>query len=297
MFVIALGGLFIFLSTTAFAHIRLDSPRSRTDDRDDIKDGPCGPEAGSTRDETRVTEILAGSTIKVEWTEVINHPSHFRIAFDDDGQDSFVDKTGPTDIVDPPVLPVLLDGILDDNSMPNGTFSAEVTLPDIECDNCTLQLIQYMTDRNEPYYQCADLKLYKEGAGTGGTGGDSGNTGGMSAETGGGPGVAGGGTGGADATATGGVSGIGGAATGGVSAAAGGAVGVGGTAMGVGGAATGSGGMSVDQWMNGETTEEPGGCAIASRSGSSPWSAWALSGMLAGLFFSRRARRTRLRHD
>ena len=41
----------------------------------------------------------------------------------------------------------------------------QVTLPDVECERCTLQLIQVMTDKapygdgNDLYYQCADLAL------------------------------------------------------------------------------------------------------------------------------------------
>ncbi len=58
---------------------------------------------------------------------------------------------------------VLLDDI-DDAS--GGNYSATVTLPNVECDNCTLQVIQVMYDKppytipgNEMYYQCADLVL------------------------------------------------------------------------------------------------------------------------------------------
>ena len=53
-----------------------------------------------------------------------------------------------------------MDGIAD------GTNSVMVTLPDIECSNCTLQAIQVMYDKppyvipgTDIYYQCADLVL------------------------------------------------------------------------------------------------------------------------------------------
>ncbi len=52
------------------------------------------------------------------------------------------------------------------------TYEWEVTLPDVTCDNCTLQIIQVMTDgapihapydpamdSDDLYYQCIDLKL------------------------------------------------------------------------------------------------------------------------------------------
>ncbi|MBW2225541.1 MAG: hypothetical protein JRF54_15365, partial [Deltaproteobacteria bacterium] len=50
-------------------------------------------------------------------------------------------------------------------------YVATVTLPDITCDNCTLQMIQVMYDKrlyttlgNDIYYQCADLVLREGGA-------------------------------------------------------------------------------------------------------------------------------------
>jgi hypothetical protein len=60
---------------------------------------------------------------------------------------------------------VLLDGIEDDPPT-YPLYSVSITLPDVECDNCTLQLIQVMYDKvsngfgnDDIYYQCADLVL------------------------------------------------------------------------------------------------------------------------------------------
>ena len=177
---------------SANAHIRMDEPIARNvwasqPGNDPIKDGPCGSGANDPRstDPEKINVFSAGETITVAWRETINHPGHFRISIDMDGQDDFVDKTGPTDIVDPPVLPVLLDGIMDAPGGP-GTYSVEVTLPDEPCDNCTLQLIQYMTDSNESYYVCADLVIEAEPS-SGDGDGDGDATGGASG-TGGAPG-------------------------------------------------------------------------------------------------------------
>jgi len=59
---------------------------------------------------------------------------------------------------------VLLDAIPDTPS--GGLSTVSVILPDIECDNCTLQVIQVMADKppytlggNDLYYQCADIVL------------------------------------------------------------------------------------------------------------------------------------------
>jgi len=146
--------------TPAAAHVELTYPKPRS--KDAIKTGPCG-QAGSTRSST-VTELAPGSTITVTWDETVPHEGHYRIAFDDSGQDFPVPKQ--IDTVDGRT--VLADGIPDPDDSTD-KFSAKVTLPDIECDNCTLQLIQVMSTApsNWPassmYFTCADLRL-KRGA-------------------------------------------------------------------------------------------------------------------------------------
>lgn len=148
----------LLLARVANAHIALVSPKARNADQ---KDGPCGV-AGDKRG-TTVTTFKPGETITVEWKETVSHPGHFRISFDADGQDGFADPKGFTDLNAAPT--VLVDGIKDKTG--TQTYSQEVTLPDVECDKCTLQVIQVMTDKppygdgNDIYYQCADLVLSK----------------------------------------------------------------------------------------------------------------------------------------
>lgn len=52
--------------------------------------------------------------------------------------------------------------------IPSGTTSRDITLPTTECTNCTLQLIQMMTDKppyttdalsNDIYFACVDLVI------------------------------------------------------------------------------------------------------------------------------------------
>lgn len=164
------------LAGAAQAHIQLSAPIARNTEQ---KDGPCGKAGGQRGD--RVTVFEPGQTITVVWTETINHPGHFRISFDDDGQDDFYVPTGFNDVVTDGSDPtILLDDIADKNG---GEYRAEVTLPDIECENCTLQVIQVMADKppydvtgyfatgNDLYYQCADLSLRRTGGGGGDAGG------------------------------------------------------------------------------------------------------------------------------
>jgi hypothetical protein len=275
------GGTLVALSlvcaaATASAHHRLTFPTPRypnppAEDSRQLKAGPCGVDNDTrTTDTSRISTFEPGQRITVTWKETIDHPGHYRIAFDDDGQDDLVDPSGYDDIQQSPTLPVLADGIADRSG---GNYSFEVTLPDVECDRCTLQLIQVMTDKapwdgNELYYQCADIVLARSGSGnagapsSGGQPGSSGNAGAAGVGAGGG----GGGNSGSPGTPAGGST----AATGG------------GTAHG-GGHAEGGG-----DDLNGPSSDDEGGCALASPGpASSSLLLWLGVGALA--LFRRRA--------
>lgn len=158
----------------ASAHIHLVSPLSRTDQlTGEQKEQHCGV-ANQLRNPARVTMFRPGQTITVSWMETIDHPGHFRIAFQANGAEfgippagsgppsgfPSVDQTGMTDAANGSII--LKDFI------PDGTSSVQVTLPNIECTNCTLQFIQVMLDKppytidalsDDVYFNCADLTL------------------------------------------------------------------------------------------------------------------------------------------
>lgn len=166
--------------TPGHAHINVEMSRSG-----DQKDSPCGT-ANSQRG-SNVLRVRPGTTINVSVSETIPHPGYFRIAFDVDGDDDFPIPTG-TDGADgncagdPACGPgkedycsnetVLLDKL---SPHPAGDFfggpyeyTFSVTLPDVECSDCTLQVIQMMNDFNfhpapypadDIYYRCIDLEL------------------------------------------------------------------------------------------------------------------------------------------
>lgn len=159
----------VLAPATAAAHIHLTAPTTRTTSQ---KVGPCGA-TGSVRG-ANVTVLEPGSMLTVTWDETINHPGHYRISFDPDGQDftvplSFTDTTQTEN--------VLVDSIAD---RAGGAYTQVVQLPNMACENCTLQLIQMMTDKppygdgNDIYFQCADIALRPGGAGpdAGGNPGD-----------------------------------------------------------------------------------------------------------------------------
>ncbi|EYF06975.1 SCE4755 family polysaccharide monooxygenase-like protein [Chondromyces apiculatus] len=186
-------------ATASRAHIDLLDPPPRHTGNDSQKTGPCGV-ANDARSATLVTEYVAGSNITVKWDETIDHNGHYRILFAQDGF-QFPPASAATfcstgDEVTPGVY-CLADGIQDQAGAPE--YQMNVTLPDMPCDNCTLQLIQWMDDAaagQETYYECADLILTPAGAG--GAGGatssatGTGVGGGMTSGTGAGVGGAGG---------------------------------------------------------------------------------------------------------
>jgi MYXO-CTERM domain-containing protein len=143
----------------ASAHILLTSPVPRTED---LKDGPCGGIGALNKRGKKITTFKPGQTITVKWKETVEHPGHFRISFDENGQSKFVDPKSFTDLNTSPS--VMVDNIKD-KTADGATYSQDITLPNIECDNCTLQVIQVMTDKepygdgDDLYYQCADITL------------------------------------------------------------------------------------------------------------------------------------------
>jgi len=191
----AVVGAAVGYAAPASAHISLEQGGTHLSRYGDgqIKDGPCGM-AGGKRG-TNVYTYAPGQTITISLVEFVPHPSYFRIAFDDDGDDGFIeprsikpidparkcpdgpgDHCGASDFYNAPsVLPMMddLNPHLAGAALPKYTWM--VTLPDVECTNCTLQIIQVMEDDafhgpydptpgvgvEDIYHQCIDLVLAK----------------------------------------------------------------------------------------------------------------------------------------
>ncbi len=155
--IVFLNAILSVLSQNVFAHARWiiadDKVTSLVTARPgDLKTAPCGGKA-----RTNTPKVLKkGDTVTLKFRETIGHPGHFIISFSPAADEDF-DKN------------ILLDnivrgvGVVDDK---NNIYSREITLPDVECTDCALQLIQVMTDRNPPtnYYSCADIQLTATGA-------------------------------------------------------------------------------------------------------------------------------------
>jgi hypothetical protein len=179
-FAIFAGVVVLSAPLLAVAHVELIDPPNRYGQFTQ-KQAPCGQGDGPRSD--RVSVYESGQTIAVSWKEFVDHPGHFRVAFDADGQDDLVDPVclSGCDTRQPTIETysneaVLLDDITDQSG---GVYEVEVELPDVTCDNCTLQVIQVMYDKppyelpgNDLYYNCADLELR---AGSSADAGDAGS--------------------------------------------------------------------------------------------------------------------------
>ncbi len=160
----------LFIAAPAAAHITLMNPAARNTQQ---KKGPCGLAADQDMKGAPVATYLGGETITVVWEETVNHPSHYRISLDLDGQDDFVDPAAMDEFYSNDA--VLLDEIPD---KAGGIYEVQLELPDVSCETCTLQVIQVMYDKppfpdgNDMYYQCADIIIEGSGVETTGTTGD-----------------------------------------------------------------------------------------------------------------------------
>jgi hypothetical protein len=166
---VVLVGATTCLTGEALAHIDLITPAPREhgpsrEPNSNVKQGPCGQEENGRT--TEVSVFAPGETIEVTWNETTNHRSYYRVAFDRAGDDTFPTFEGPgtsAEGIDPsgpcPVDgQVILAYDMDDRS--GGSHTLSVRLPEVECEDCTLQVIQFMYDAQRPYYfQCADLAL------------------------------------------------------------------------------------------------------------------------------------------
>ena len=165
------------------AHFILEAPASAIVENglgDPQKLGPCG---GTSKDAGMptgaVTAVAGGELLHVKVKETVYHPGFFRISLavldraelPMDPEDTTKDVNGKPwsdkGKVDPnPKPPVLVDGLWDHHVRVAGQeFETDVKIPNINCDHCSLQIIQFMEnhpvnpDGRFTYHHCADLKI------------------------------------------------------------------------------------------------------------------------------------------
>ena len=181
-------------ASVADAHFVLVSPAaSLVQNRlgDPQKIGPCGgvsanPGRGTPANpgtpSNAVTQLTGGSTLHLLVQETVFHPGHYRVALartaaqlppdpvvttrDSDRGPWSVSAT----IQDPPMAPVLADGLFAHTERPMGLHEADVQIPNITCVNCLIQVIQFMAehaknaDGDYSYHHCAVVNITADAA-------------------------------------------------------------------------------------------------------------------------------------
>ena len=137
---------FFFIASMALGHARFTTNSDVTPRNNNpaLKVGPCG-EVPRT---ANPTQLVAGQQITLRWEETIDHPGSYFIEFSPASDDNWVRVAT---IVD------LQNG---DATIPH-FYSYVMTVPNIVCQDCTIRLVQEMTDRNPPtyYYSCGDIQI------------------------------------------------------------------------------------------------------------------------------------------
>ena len=148
---------------------------------DPQKAGPCGGTNTNWGEPTfAVNDATGGELLHVKVQETIYHPGHYRIALAVNSPNELPpdpeavtrdSERGPISvsgaIQDPPVPPVLVDGLWAHTTRPESmqTYETDVRLPNIDCEHCTLQIIQFMNEHgvNNPgmftYHHCAIMRI------------------------------------------------------------------------------------------------------------------------------------------
>jgi len=171
------------LPLAAQAHFRLLAPASWIEENqlgDPQKAAPCGgTNADFGKPTYAVTDVKGGSLLHVKVQETVYHPGHYRIALSvnsptelpvDPKAETMTDAGGKVMSVSAPVMnpvmpPVLADGLWVHQAKTADPFETDVTIPNINCKSCTLQVMEFMEQHpvNNPgqfsYHHCAVLHI------------------------------------------------------------------------------------------------------------------------------------------
>jgi hypothetical protein len=172
----------LFAPAAASAHFQLLAPASALVENqlgDPQKMAPCGGVTGNPGTPTNaVTAVRGGDMLHVKVAETVFHPGHYRIALVTDRKALPADPAattrdsagGPISVsaqISPAKPPILADGLFPhtDRQPTPINWETDVKLPNINCDHCTLQVIQFMAehglnkDGDFSYHHCATLKI------------------------------------------------------------------------------------------------------------------------------------------
>lgn len=184
------AALFACLPGVVDAHFALISPAaSMVQNRlgDPQKIAPCGgvsanPARGTPANpgvpSGAVTNVKGGTALHLLINEAIFHPGHYRVAL---ARTQAQLPPGPAvttkmteqgtrseaaEIQATPVAPILADGLFVHTERPTQNWEADIEIPNINCLNCVMQVIQVMfnhpgiaVDGGFLYHHCAILNI------------------------------------------------------------------------------------------------------------------------------------------
>jgi hypothetical protein len=162
------------------AHFKLLEPASwvvEDDKGDPQKLAPCGGTYADPGTPTKaVTAVTGGQKLKIVVDETVFHPGHYRIALArkrnllpaDPMVKMHDTEKGPRSLsaevakVRPPVI---ADGLWPHKEKPTAKWETEITVPNITCEGCQLQVIEFMAEHpgvregGFSYHHCAVLNI------------------------------------------------------------------------------------------------------------------------------------------
>jgi hypothetical protein len=173
----------VMLPVSSQAHFQLLQPTSWLVENalgDPQKAAPCGgTNADFGKPTYAVTEVKGGSLLHIKVKETVFHPGHYRVALAvnsptelpiDPKAETMTNDKGVVmsvsgAVMSPVAPPVLADGLFQHSARVDVPWETDVTIPNITCKACTLQVIQFMEQHavNNPgqftYHHCAVLKI------------------------------------------------------------------------------------------------------------------------------------------
>jgi hypothetical protein len=174
----------VLVAAPASAHFILLAPDAWVEVNvlgDPQKAAPCGTSDITQGTPTgKVTAMTGGDMLHIKIKETIYHPGYYRVALAvldrselpaDPEATTRESQYGPISVsgkIDPaPKPPVLADGLFEHRARPEpgSFFETDIKLPNINCEKCTVQILQFMEEHglnkegDFSYHHCADLKI------------------------------------------------------------------------------------------------------------------------------------------
>jgi hypothetical protein len=174
----------VLVAAPASAHFILLAPDAWVEVNvlgDPQKAAPCGTSDITKGTPTgKVTAMTGGDMLHIKIKETIYHPGYYRVALAvldrselpaDPEATTRESQYGPISVsgkIDPaPKPPVLADGLFEHRARPEpgSFFETDIKLPNINCEKCTVQILQFMEEHglnkegDFSYHHCADLKI------------------------------------------------------------------------------------------------------------------------------------------